>query len=351
MIEGLFKENLKNFKPYTVPKLDYEIKLDANESFLKLSPYIMEKILDKINKVEFNRYPDPAAEKVCALYSKYIGINKKNIMAGNGSDELIQIITGALLDKNEKIMTLSPDFSMYKNYAETAGGKAITFQLDDNFNLDVDKLIDKINGEKIKILFISNPNNPTGNVLKRESIFKILNNCSCAVVMDEAYMEFYGESIVDSIYEYENLIVLRTCSKAMASAAIRLGFLITNSFMINEIKKAKPPFNVNSVTQALGEVLLSEVDYIKSSVEKIKREREFLVNELNGIDKIKPYPTYANFVLVGFEDADFVYKKLLGNKIVVRNYSDNRLKNFLRITVGSREENKIFIKTLRSILK
>ena len=351
MIEKLFKENLQNFVPYNVPKLDYEIKLDANESFLKLNDYMMGKILNKIKNVEFNRYPDAGAEKVCGVYSKYLGIKKENIMAGNGSDELIQIIIATLVDKNENIMTVEPDFSMYGNYAGIGGGKALTFELDEEFNLDENKLIEKVNEEKVKVLFLSNPNNPTGKVLNKEQIFKILKGCNCAVVIDEAYVEFYEESIVESIYEYENLIVLRTCSKAMASAAIRLGFLITNSLLLNEIKKAKPPFNVSSVTQAIGEVILEEIDYINNCLEKIKGERSFLVDKLNAFKEIKLYPTCANFVLVKFKDAEFVYKYLLENKIVVRNYKQGRLKDFLRITVGSREENEAVIDNLSKILK
>lgn len=351
MIERLFKQNFQNFVPYTVPKLDYKIKLDANESFLKLDDYMMEKILDKVSKVDFNRYPDAGAEKVCEAYSQYVGISKENIMAGNGSDELIQIIIAALVDKDENIMTLEPDFSMYGNYTKIGGGKVLVFHTDEEFNIDLDKLISRTNEEKIKVLFLSNPNNPTGKVLSREQIFKILNGCNCAVVIDEAYVEFHEESIVDSIYEYENLIVLRTCSKAMASAAIRLGFLITNSFMLNEIKKAKPPFNVSSITQAIGEVVLGEVDYIKSSLENIKNERSFLINELKNFKEVKLYPTCANFILVKFKDAEFVYKYLLENKIVVRNYKQGRLKDFLRITVGNRKENEVVIENLNKILK
>lgn len=351
MIEKLFKKNLQNFEPYTVPKLDYEIKLDANESFLKLDDYIMEKILNKMKNVEFNRYPDAGAEEVCRAYSKYVGIKRENIMAGNGSDELIQIIIAALVDKNENIMTVEPDFSMYGNYAGIGGGRVLTFEMDEEFNLDENKLIERVNQDKVKVLFLSNPNNPTGKVLNKEQIFKILKGCNCAVVIDEAYVEFHEESIVDSIYEYENLIVLRTCSKAMASAAIRLGFLITNSLLLNEIKKTKPPFNVSSVTQAIGEVVLKETDYINSSLEKIKGERSFLIDKLNEFKEIKVYPTCANFILIKFKDAEFVYKYLLENKIVVRNYKQGRLKNFLRISVGSRKENEAVIDNLSKILK
>ncbi len=350
MIEKLFKENLKKFKPYVVSKTKYEIKLDANESFLTLKEKTMEKILNKIKNIDFNRYPDADSEKVRRLYGEYAGVNIENMIAGNGSDELIQIIVSALVDKDEKIMMLNPDFSMYKNYTEIVGGKALVYELNDEFNLDVDKIIKNANEENVKVLFISNPNNPTGKIIKRDDILKILEECKCVVVIDEAYFEFYGETVVDKINEYRNLIVLRTCSKAMAMAAIRLGFLIANKCVLSEIKKVKPPFNVNSVTQAIGEAILEDKEVIKKSIDNIIEEREFLTNGLKKIESINMYPTYANFILIKFNNAKKVYEILLEKGIIVRNFGDGRLKNCLRITVGSRKENEKLIDILNEIL-
>ncbi|MDW8801168.1 histidinol-phosphate transaminase [Clostridium sp. A1-XYC3] len=349
MIEELFKENLKVFKAYEVPKLEYKVKLDANESFLALDEEILETIASRLKKITINRYPDAESQTVCQLYGQYSGISPKNIIAGNGSDELIQMIVGTFVDKNEKIMTLNPDFSMYKSYVELAGGKALHFELDEEFNLDVESLVEKVNEEKVKILFISNPNNPIGRVIERREIIKIIKSCNCIVVIDEAYFEFYGESVVDEVQDYENLIVLRTCSKAIAVAGIRLGFLITNDLLLNEIKKVKPPFNVNSVTQLIGEVVLENTANIKEAIEKIVKERSFLLEQLASIEKIKIYPTFANFILIQSENIDRIYNGLFEKGIIVRKFKDERLKRCLRITVGSRKENQILLDCLKGI--
>jgi histidinol-phosphate aminotransferase len=348
MIKELFKENLKGFKSYEVPKLDYKVKLDANESFLPLEEEIFERIVNRLKETTFNRYPDATSKNVCRLYGEYSGVDPKNIIAGNGSDELIQIIAGAFVDKNEKVMALNPDFSMYKNYVELAGGRAVQFELDEEFNLDVDSLIQKVKDEEVKVLFLSNPNNPVGKIIEKKDILRIVARCNCIVVIDEAYFEFYGESVADEINNYENLIVLRTCSKAIAAAGIRLGFLITNELLLNEVKKVKPPFNVNSITQVVGEVVLENTEKIKESIEKIVEERKFIFRGLSNIGKIKLYPTYANFLLIELEDANKVYNNLLENGVIVRKFKDGRLKNCLRITVGSREENKLVLNCLKN---
>ncbi|WP_123054018.1 histidinol-phosphate transaminase [Clostridium sp. JN-1] len=352
MIEKFLKENLKNFNPYTAPEVKYEIKLDANENFMNIRSDILEKVLGKIKSLDFNRYPDPDSTKVCKLYADYAKTDAKNVMAGNGSDELIQIIISAFVDKGESIMCVNPDFSIYAEYTEIEGGKAKVFELNEDFSLNVDKLIESVNREKVKVLFVSNPNNPVGTIIPRQDVLRIINECNSIVVVDEAYIEFYGESIVDKINDYENLIVLRTFSKAAAMAAIRLGFLITNHKLIQEIKKVKPVFNVNSVTQAIGEVILENTDYIKDYTKKVLVERKFLFDGLKSINGLKVYPTHSNFIIMKLKDSQNIYKELLKNSISVRNYAgDGRLNDFIRISVGSRKENEAVLNCLKKIIK
>lgn len=352
MIEKFVKDNLKNFKPYNAPEVKYEVKLDANENFMNIRGDILEKILNKIKNLDFNRYPDPASTKVCKLYANYAKTDAKNVMAGNGSDELIQIIVSTFIDKGDSIMCVNPDFSMYANYTEIAGGNAKVFELNEDFSLDVDKLIETVNREKVKVLFVSNPNNPVATIIPRKDVLRILDECNSIVVVDEAYIEFYGDSVVDKINDYENLIVLRTCSKVMAMAAIRLGFLITNYELIQEIKKVKPPFNVNSVTQAVGEVILENTDYIKDYTKKILEERKFLFDGLKSIKGLKVYPTHSNFVIMKLKDSQNIYEELLENSISVRSYTDDsRLNDFIRISVGSRKENEAVLNCLKKIIK
>ncbi|AYD40096.1 histidinol-phosphate transaminase [Clostridium fermenticellae] len=352
MIEKLTRKNLKSFKPYDALEVKCDVKLDANENSMNIKEDILNKIVKKIMTLNFNRYPDPASRKVCRLYADYAGADAKNVMAGNGSDELIQIIVSTFVDRGESIMCVNPDFSMYKNYAKLAGGRAKVFELNEDFSLDVDGIIDSVNKEDVKVLFLSNPNNPVATVIKRENILKIVDKCNSIVVIDEAYIEFYGNSVIDEINNYENLIVLRTCSKAVAMAAIRLGFLITNYRLLQEIKKVKPPFNVNSVTQAIGEVILENTGYIREYTEKILQERKFLFDELKTIDGLEVYGTHSNFVIMRLKNSKQVYEGLLQNGISVRNYlNDARLSNFIRITVGSRKENELTIECLKKFIK
>lgn len=346
MISDLFRNNLKNFKPYEAEKNNFSIRLDANESFLNFPEELKKELLSAVESTLFNRYPDPESSEVCKLYADYAETSLGNIMSGNGSDELIQIIVNAIISDREKVMTLSPDFSMYSIYTRLAGGIPVEFQLGSNFELDVDTFIEKTNSEGAKLVFISNPNNPTGGIIPRESLCKIMENIRSIVVIDEAYYEFYGESLVDKINTYENLIILRTCSKAVGLAALRLGFLIANRVLVNELKKVKPPFNVNAVTQSIAAVILKRPEFIKRNVKTILKERSYFINGLEQIKNITIYQTEANFILIESNFIDEFKKKALKAGISVRSYSSPRLKNCLRVTVGNREENKVFIESL-----
>jgi len=346
MINKFFREDLKTFKPYETEKNTCNIKLDANESFLNFPKELKKELLDSIEKTLFNRYPDPSSEEICRLYGKYAGTNFKNIIAGNGSDELIQIIINAFIGYKDKVMTLSPDFSMYEIYTKLAGGIHIEFELDNNFKLDTTAFIEKANIENVKLVFISNPNNPTGGVIPEKDLLNIIENINSIVVIDEAYYEFYGKTLIDKIDTYENLIILRTCSKALGLAALRLGFLITNEILLSEIKKAKPPFNVNSITQSVAAVILRNPDFIKNNINIILKERDYLYNALRKIKGIKIYDTSANFILVEGNCTHDLKEKALNASISIKSFGSPRLKNCLRITVGSRKENEAFINSI-----
>ncbi|MGH4117667.1 histidinol-phosphate transaminase [Clostridium sp.] len=338
MIQDLFRSDLRNFKAYEPSKTDYKVRLDANENFSNLSQEIRTKIGWAIEESIFNRYPDPAALEVCEHYAQYANVKSINIMAGNGSDECIQIITNTFLNTGDKVAMQSPDFSMYALYTKVAGGIPIEFPLDDELKLDVEGFISMVKKEKVKIVFLSNPNNPTGGIISRENIIKIIEECNCIVVIDEAYYEFYGKSVTDLIEQYENLIVLRTCSK-FGLAAVRIGFLITGSVLMGELKKVKPPYNVNAISQSITSVILKDSEIISKNIERILIEKKYLLQGLNNILRIKIYKSEANFILIQFEDAQKIKEKLLELSINVRSYASGRLKNCLRITVGSREEN------------
>lgn len=346
MINNLFREDLESFKPYEVDKNNYNIRLDANESFLNFPEELKEELMNSIGNIFFNRYPDSDSTEICKLYADYAEVNFENVMAGNGSDELIQIIVNTIIKAGDKVMMLTPDFSVYNIYTKLVGGMPVEFQLNNNFELDVEALIAKANFEEVKLIFISNPNNPTGGVIPDEQLIRIITKTKSIVVIDEAYYEFYGETLVDKINIHENLVILRTCSKAIGLAALRLGFLITNKLLMNEFKKVKLTYNVNTITQSIAAVVLKKPELIKKNIQSILKEREYLLSELKKIKGITIYPTKANYVLIESRFKDELRKKTLGCGIIVRNFSSPRLKNCLRITVGNREENKAFIDSI-----
>jgi histidinol-phosphate aminotransferase len=339
MIQDFFRNDLGDLEPYKASKKEYKVRLDANESFSNLPHEIRMKIAWAIEDSIFNRYPDADASEVCGLYAQYAKVECINVMAGNGSDECIQIITNTFLNTGDKVAVQSPDFSMYGLYTKIAGGIPIEFPLDEEFKLDVDGFISMVNREAVKVIFLSNPNNPTGGIIPREDIIKIIEGCKSIVVIDEAYFEFYGQTVIDKIYAYQNLIILRTCSK-IGLAAIRLGFLITNSALMSELKKVKPPYNVNAITQSISSVVLKEPDIIKTNVERILIEKKYLWEKLSNIYGIQLYKAEANFILIKVENTQETKERLLKVGINVRSFTSTALQNCLRITIGSRMENE-----------
>ncbi len=343
MSSKYLRRELQDLKPYIVDRASYKIRLDANESFIKPEKYLLDEMKEAVNSALFNRYPDADSERVCTLYANYAGISSGNIMAGNGSDELIQIIVNTIVEQREKVVILNPDFSMYSFYTEVGGGLPIFVESDEEFQVDVHKLLEKIKEVNPKMVILSNPNNPTGGIIEREKLITLVEESSCLVVIDEAYYEFYGESLVDVVNKYDNLIILRTCSKAAGMAAIRLGFLITNVELLKELKSIKPPFNVNSISQSFGEVILKNREIISLNSYEIIKERELLLKELRKFKELKLFKTKANFVLLSYKKAKALNSELLEKGIKIRSFGGGRLKNCLRITIGSKAENKVLV--------
>lgn len=350
MIEKFFRDDLKKFKNYNVLCQNAKIKLDANESFINIMDECKEEIVKTVENINLNRYPESDSLELCSVYSDYLGVPNKNVIAGNGSDQMIQVIINTFIEKGDKVVTLNPEFSMYQYYTEVSGGKNIKVQTDENFKCDISYLIDKVNSENAKIFVFSNPCNPTGAIMDEEDIVKIIRGCNSIVVLDEAYTEFYGKSFIKRFNEFKNLIVLRTCSK-IGLAALRIGFLIANDDLMNEIKKVKPPFNVNTVTQKIVSAVFKRKDIVRKNIDEIVAGRNYLYSELSKIKGIKVYPSKANFVLISLPDCEKVNKKLLERGIQVRSFKDERLKNCLRITAGKREENDMLLNAMREILK
>ena len=343
-------EKIRELKPYNPIEGNYRIRLDANESFLTPPPEILRKIKDAAAAVEFNRYPDPYAQALCAAFAGYYGVDPENVAAGNGSDELISILAEAFLMKGEAILTLSPDFSMYRFYGSLDESKCCEFQKNSDFTVNVDALIRMVKDCRARMLIFSNPCNPTSLGLCREEVRRLIRSVDCLVVLDEAYMDFWNQSLLGEVNEYDNLVILRTCSKAAGMAGIRLGFAVACQKLIRLLKAVKSPYNVNSVTQKIGTIVLSEKEWLTSCTKKIMESKEYLYGlvkkyQLESKNDFFVPESVTNFVTICFPEANEVFHALLKKGIAVRCFN-----GFLRITAGTREEDDEFFQAFREIM-
>ena len=344
-------EKVKNLKLYDPICGDFEIRLDANESFIQPSDKMMEDVMNAVSNVALNRYPDSTAYDVCEQFAKLYDIPSNLVVAGNGSDEIISVIMTAFLQKGDKVITLTPDFSMYNFYTSLVECECIEFAKDDDFNVDFDKLILEINNINARMVIFSNPCNPTSVGFLAKDVKKLIENTNALIVLDEAYMDFWNQSLLCDVQNYDNLIILRTCSKAIGLASIRLGFAVANTKLINVIKSAKSPYNVNSLTQAVACSLLSQREYIEQSIEAIKNSLDALYFELKKIEKkfpknLKIYKSNTNFVFIKTQDAKQIFEFLKTNGIIVRN-----MNGYLRITAGSQDENQKLLNQIKKFYK
>ncbi|MGI6747295.1 MAG: histidinol-phosphate transaminase [Anaerovoracaceae bacterium] len=342
-------DKIKNLKPYNAVTGDYKIRMDANESFINPGETLQEEFLSAVASIKFNRYPNPMATELCEGFARYYGIDPEMVVAGNGSDELISIIMGAFLRPGDKVMSYSPDFSMYQFYGNLYDKTNLVIDKKMDMILTAADVLDAVMEYKPAAVILSNPCSPTSLVMSREDILKIVENSNNLVIIDEAYMDFSDQSIIKVAEKYDNLILLKTCSKALGLAAIRLGFAVASKPIARALHAVRSPYNVNAITQEIGRVIFSHPDYIKKSIEKIKEARDQLYSGLLQLEPnksirriIKPD---TNFVFIELSNAEYVYKELKKYSIIVRQFGD-----FLRITTGTKEENEALIQAISKIL-
>ena len=356
--QKFYRNVLKELKSYDPHEVPYKVKLNANENPYGLPEDIIKEILSKAKNLEYSRYPNANSVKLSETVASFWGLNRSNIVIGNGSDELIDYLIKAFSEKGRRIITSVPSFAMYKIYALINDANFVEIPLEqNNFSLNKDKILEEAKREDSSIVFIAYPNSPTGNYFDEYEIIKIIEESGCLVVVDEAYYEFGGKTFIPLLSRYNNLVILRTFSKAFSLASLRVGYLLSNSEIVNEVRKVKSPFNVNSFSQLAAQVVFENKDIFKERINKIIEERERLTVRINKIPPFETYPSQTNFVFVEVgpkEKLDLVYNWLIEQGILVQiiyepNFSTSRY--FLRITVGNEEENDILIEELKDCQK
>lgn len=342
-INRLVRENVRQLKPYSSARDEYVsdgtqmIFLDANEN-----PF----------NTGLNRYPDPQQRSLKELLAARKYVQSAQILLGNGSDEVLDLIFRAFCEPGtDNVITLPPTYGMYKVLADVNAVENREVVLMGNFDPDVDGIL-AVADHSSKLLFLCSPNNPTANSFSREAVVSLLKNFPGLVVIDEAYIDFSSEkSWLHELSEWPNLIITQTLSKAYGLAAIRLGICYASPAIIAVLNRIKPPYNVNELTQIKAFEGLSDTVGVRQAVERILRERELLFRELAVIPCVKEvFPSDANFILARMDDAGRRYNELLAKGLVVRNRSGQPLcANTLRFTVGTPEENKVLIEALKAL--
>jgi histidinol-phosphate aminotransferase len=342
-IKKLIRLNIAGLKPYSSARDEYQatgsemVFLDANEN-----PF----------QSDVNRYPDPQQRNLKIELAKLKNVLAENILLGNGSDEVLDLLFRAFCEPGkDNIITLPPTYGMYKVLANINNIENREILLNSDFEPNVPEILNSVDQDS-KIIFLCSPNNPTGNSFPENSVIEILLNFKGLVIIDEAYIDFSAkESWLKRLGEFPNLVITQTLSKAFGMAGIRLGICYASSGVIEILNKIKPPYNVNELTQVRALNRILDIQNVNSEVAELLKERKHLKKALNKVKFITYiYPSDANFILVKVDDANKRYQQLLQKGIVIRNRtSQPRCENTLRLTVGTAQENQKLIEALKSI--
>lgn len=350
MIEGFVSKRVKELEGYRVESNLQPVALDKNELPWSLNSELQEAVLSSIKNMEFNRYPDSSCSELKKAISKYTGIRTPCIAVGNGSDELISLVLQTFISPGDTVAFNDPSFSMYKIYGTICGARICEYELDSSFGLEPEKFIACLVKDKPKLVFLCNPNNPTGGRLQLDLIEEILKAVEGIVVVDEAYFEFSGLTAAGLLRSHENLIILRTFSKAFGLAALRLGYMLAEEKVISYVDRVRSPFSVNTFAQLVAIEALGNIGQIMERVEVIKLERERLRKLLEDLDELKCYESWSNFLLISTHRAGDIYNSLMGSGICVKSFSNPRLKDCLRITIGSPIQNDRLYESIKEVL-
>jgi histidinol-phosphate aminotransferase len=348
--EDLVRPEILALKAYPVPSSEGMVKLDAMENPYTLPETVKRELAAVLARVDMNRYPTPSPQTLREAIVRRMKVPAgMEVLLGNGSDELIQMLITALARPGAALMYPSPTFVMYSIGATFGGMRALAVPLRDDFSLDADAFIARMRAEKPALVFIAYPNNPTGVLYPEKDVEKIIRSSDGLVVIDEAYHVFAGKSFLPRLAEFDNLVVIRTVSK-LGLAGIRLGYLVGRPQWVAQLDKVRPPYNVSVLTQTAALFMLERLELLEEQAARILAERAGLRESLRALQGVTVYPSEANFFLIRVPDADRVYAALKQQNVLVRNLNPG-IRDCLRVTVGTPDENRILVTALREALQ
>ncbi len=354
LINAVIQPEIQSLTAYKVADATGYIKLDAMENPYSWPDEVKTEWLEQLRNAEINRYPDPEAKSLCTVLKTYNHIpDQSELILGNGSDEIIQLLLMAL-PADSTVMAPEPSFVMYRQIAHCLG---LNYQgiplLAGNFDIDLAVTLSTIEKTQPAIIFLAYPNNPTGNLFDSAAIEQIIETSKGLVIIDEAYAPFTDFSFIEKLPQYDNLLIMRTLSK-LGLAGLRLGFIAGNPAIINELNKARLPYNINVLTQYSAEFALNHAEMFAEQTQTICDERARMFLQLSTIKEITPNPSAANFILFRTPKgtATEIFNSLKTHNILIKNLASHQglLKDCLRVTIGKPEENNAFISALKKIM-
>lgn len=347
-----YRPGLDTIKPYSIEEKEWDSKLDANESPHNLPPLVRERVMNQLEYLAFNRYPDMGARDLRALIAENFNLNVQNVQIGNGSSEIIMALCQIFGGPGRSIVFPTPSFSMYSVYAQVTDSQPVPVVLGEDYSVPRDNVLKAAKDSDAKLIILCNPNNPTGTVMPTEDIEYIVSRATCPVLVDEAYFEFYGESAVGLMSQYDNVIIARTFSKAYGLAAARVGYVLASSEIIAMLGRVLMPYHINSLSLVTAEILYQMRDEFMPGLEQIIAERNRLVASLESISGIKVYPSETNFILIKTTQSKELAAYLAQKNIGVRDFSTAPgLINCIRLTVGTPLENDELLRNIVAFMK
>jgi len=346
----LSREAVAGLKSYDARVPEADLYMAANESPYTLPGAVLAELESGMRDFAFRKYPDPTATRLRGLIAAQQGVEPECVLLGNGGDELLFDLVLAWGGPGRTMLNFPPTFSMYEVYGSLLETKLLSVARDrQTFELDEAGAIEALASGNVDICFVANPNNPSGTMTDPDFLLKMLEASDAIIVVDEAYFDFSGKTVVGYLEKYPNLVILRTFSKAFSLAGLRLGYVMAHPEVIATLEKVRMPYSVNAFTQWVGELTVTYQDSFASSIESIKTERDRLFKSLEELREVTVWPSGANYLLFRLPNAHLVWQRLLDeHRIYIRDFSRAPgLDDCLRVTVGTPEQNQTFLRALR----
>jgi len=326
-------------------------KLNQNESPYDLPDSLKDEIFAEFGSIPWNRYPSFTNSRLIDKLSHYLGVEPSRILVGNGSNELLQNVMSVVLTAGKNLLLVTPTFKIYEQLSAIAEAEIIRCEFEDDWSFPTEEVLEIVSSKPIHLCIFCSPNSPTGSDLPKEALTEVLKTTQGLVLVDEAYHEFSRTTFAELQQSYENLIITRTFSKALGLAGLRIGYLMAHPDLINEFNKAKLPYNLNVFSEFVAAKLLEQKSLIAQNIKKILDEKTRVQSELLKLQALQVYPSKVNFFMISVESEAEVFEELCSQGVLVRDISSYhpRLRNHLRVSVGSFSENNMLIDAFKTI--